>query len=230
MNGLFKNLESPYPNVYCNVPIEKESNKRPIILLTGFSGSGKDSVLCPLLESKKAYHVVTAVSRKRRLASNEPENAYIWMRERNEDESKDQYYNNLVKEYSLLEHDSHYGNVYGLPLKSLQNKGDGMPVIRTDINGVLTLKNILPGYGFQPISIGVMPDSWKQVYDSIINRAGESEDEVMRRFMEDVGNINMYVENINFFLHNSRVSTLGGISGLEASVSGLNYVIEQYIK
>jgi guanylate kinase len=196
--------------------------------LTGFSGSGKDSVLCPLLESGKAYHVVTAVSRSRRVASNEPESAYIWMRQRNNGESEDQYYKNLVKEYSLLEHDCHYGNIYGLPLESLQKKGKGFPVVRTDISGVITLKDVLPNYDFQPISIAVMPDSWNQVYDSIINRASESEEDAMKRFLEDVGNIQRYEMNINYFLHNSRERTSDGISGLEASVNALGYLVDEY--
>jgi guanylate kinase len=150
------------------------------------------------------------------------------MRQKVEGESDEQYYNNLVKEYSLLEHDYHYGNLYGLPLKSLQKEGGGIPVVRTDISGVVTLNKILPKYDFQPISIAVMPDSWNQVYESIINRAGESEEDAMKRFMEDVANIERYEININYFLHNSREENSNGVPGLELSVDALNYLIDQY--
>ena len=228
ITNIFSNLESPFPNVYTNINVEKDPLLKPVILLTGFSGSGKDTVLNPLIESGDAFHIITAVARERRIEDGEPENAYIWMRKRNENETEQEYFNNLVKEYSLIEHDFHYGNLYGLPFSSLQREGEGIPVIRTDINGVVTLKDILPKYGFQPISIGVMPDSWEQVFASIISRGGENEEQALKRFKEDVNTIEMYKENINFFIHNSRKQNENGISGLDQAIEAFKYLIKKY--
>lgn len=228
ITDFFEHLESPYPNVYTNINVEKDPLLSPVILLTGFSGSGKDSVLLPSLKDGNAYHVVTAVSRERRVKNNEPENAYIWMRKRRENETEDEYFNNLVKEYSLIEHDVHYGNLYGLPFSSLQKDGEGIPIIRTDIKGVITLNGILPKYGFQPISIGVMPDNWEQVFNAILSRGGENEDQAIKRFKEDVETIDMYKKNINFFIHNSRKPNVNGTSGLDQAVESFKYLLKRY--
>lgn len=228
ITDFFEHLESPFSKVYTNIDVEKDPLLKPVILLTGFSGSGKDSVLLPAQESGDAYHVVTAVSRDRRVQKGELENAYIWMRKRKEGEGEEEYYQNLVKEYSLIEYDVHYGNLYGLPFSSLQKEGSGIPVIRTDIKGVITLFKILPQYGFQPISIGVMPDSWEQVFNAILSRGGESEEDAIKRFREDVETIEKYKENINFFIHNSRNVNENGISGLDQSIGAFKYLIKRY--
>lgn len=227
IESLYRNLEVEYPNLYCNIGIEKEDSKPSVLLLSGLSGSGKDCVLQPLLDSKEAYHVVTATSRERRVFSNEPETAYVWMRKRTESETQDQYFEHLRKEYSLIESDFHYGNLYGLPLCSLTKSGEGIPVIRTDIKGVFTLKSLLPSYGFQTVSVGVLPDSWIQVYDAILKRGDDIED-AQKRLCEDFNTMGMYVRNINYFLHNSREANIEGCSGLDVSKEALRYLVGKF--
>jgi len=222
---IFEDLEEEFPNLYVNIPVEIDPLRPKVLLLTGISGSGKDTVLDFLLKSKDAYHVTTATSRKRRIESDEPECAYVWMRERRSDESEGEYFDALRKEYQLIESDFHYGNLYGLPLSSLSIKDSGVPVIRTDINGTITLTRILYDLGFQPVSVGVFPDSWVQVYDSILKRGGEDEYKAKKRLAEDFNNIELYVGNINFFLHNSRETDISGVSGLDISVGALRSLV-----
>jgi guanylate kinase len=228
ITNIFSNLESPFPNVYTNINVEKDPLLKPVILLTGFSGSGKDTVLNPLIESGDAFHIITAVARERRIEDGEPENAYIWMREKRSDESEEEYCDNLAKEYELIEYNTHYGDLYGLPLSSLKKGGSGIPVIRTDIHGVVTLHNVLANYGFQSISIGILPDSWEQIFKVISEREGENEQSAMKRIVEDVDSINMYKENINFFIHNSRKKNENGMSGLDQAIEAFRYLIKKY--
>ncbi len=225
---IFENLPIEYPQVYRNIPLERENSLLPVIVLSGFSGSGKDCTFTPLLETGDAYHVVTATSRGRRKEKGEPECAYVWMRERREDETIDEYYKNLIKEYDLIEKDPHYSGLYGLPRSSLLKKGEGMPVIRVDINGVVNHRRDLPSKGFQPITVAVMPDSWSQVYESIVKRGAECEEEALKRFYEDVANVGLYKENINYFIHNSRFSDIEGVTGLDLSVNALRYLVSKY--
>ncbi len=60
---IFEDLPIEYPQVYRNIPVEREESLLPVIVLSGFSGSGKDCTFTPLLETGDAYHVVTATSR-----------------------------------------------------------------------------------------------------------------------------------------------------------------------
>ena len=225
---IFEDLPIEYPQVYRNIPVEREESLLPVIVLSGFSGSGKDCTFTPLLETGDAYHVVTATSRGRRVEKGEPECAYVWMREKREQETIQEYHMNLVKEYSLIEYDNHYGNPYGLPAQSMKKQGMGMPVLRVDINGVVNHRKRLPRFGFQPITVAVMPDSWSQVYESIVRRGAECEEEALKRFYEDVGNVELYRENINYFIHNSRFSDIEGVTGLDLSVDAFRYLVSKY--
>ncbi len=225
---IFEDLPIEYPQVYRNIPVEREESLLPVIVLSGFSGSGKDCTFTPLLETGDAYHVVTATSRGRRVEKGEPECAYVWMREKREQETIQEYHMNLVKEYSLIEYDNHYGNLYGLPAQSMKKQGMGMPVLRVDINGVVNHRKRLPRFGFQPITVAVMPDSWSQVYESIVRRGAECEEEALKRFYEDVGNVELYRENINYFIHNSRFSDIEGVTGLDLSVDAFRYLVSKY--
>jgi guanylate kinase len=221
----FNELPSPYPQIYENIAVEKDSQCKPVILVTGFSGSGKDTVLEPIFERDMGFHVTTATSRERR--EQEPETAYIWMRGKKLFEAEKKYYQNLVKEYVLIEYDYHYGNLYGLPLSSLKKEGRGVPIVRTDIHGIETLQKELPRYGYQPISVAIMPDTWKQVYESIMKRNSESPKDAQERLSEDIESSPLYSRYINFFLHNSR-EKVGDKSGLELSIEGMEYLIEKY--
>ena len=222
----FENLPSPYPQVYENIAVEKEPHLRQVILVTGFSGSGKDTVLGPVFEEGLGFHVTTATSRKQR--DNEPENAYVWMRGKRFWETQEAYYKKLDKEYDLVESDPHHGNLYGLPSASLKKEGEGIPIVRTDIHGIKTLQEKLPEFGFQPISIGIMPDTWEQVYESIMKRNSESPSDAERRLQEDIESSHLYSEYINYFIHNSR-DEIGGRSGLDLSIEAMEYLIKQYV-
>ncbi len=42
IKSVYENLEMEYPGLYINIPIEKDFNRKAVIVLTGLSGSGKD--------------------------------------------------------------------------------------------------------------------------------------------------------------------------------------------
>jgi len=212
--------------VYCNREVEKDPTKKLAIILTGFTCAGKDTVLDGLESTGLVYHVVTATSRARREL--EPEDKYHWItvREKMENETDDEYKESIKKEHDLVECDIHYKGVYGLPRKSLLVEGKGVPVIRPDINGTITLHEELPKYGFLPISIAVLPDNWEQIYKVLLEeREGTLEDK-NSRLKEDVRSMQDYL-SVNFFLHNSRFK-YDDIEGLDRSIAGMRYIIERY--
>lgn len=228
VENLYEHLDQEFLNVYRNIPLENEYEKPPVILLSGLSGSGKDTVLKPLVNEELLTHVVTATTRERRIKNNEPEDSYIWMRARREGESKKEYHRALKKEYGLVESSFHYGNFYGLPISSLRRDVPFIQTVRTDINGVVTLRKKLPKYGFRTISIGILATSWEQCYQSIMDRGDEKEERARKRVLEDFKNTEKYLNNINYFILNSRDTFSSGISGLDISVSGLRNIVRRY--
>lgn len=217
---------NPELGIYCNRPVERESNKKVAIILTGFTCAGKDTVLDGIESTGLVYHVVTATSRARR--ESEPEDKYHWLkvRDRKEGETDDEYKESIKKEHDLVECDIHYGKVYGLPRKSLLVEGKGIPVIRPDINGTLTLHEELPKHGFLPISIAILPDSWEQIYKILLEEREGTLEEKNIRIMEDIMSMPNYFA-VNYFLHNSRFKQ-DGMEGLERSIKGMKYIIEKY--
>lgn len=216
--------------IYCNKEIKRDPSKKLAIILTGFTCAGKDTVMDELEKIGLAYHVVTATSRPRRIDEGEPEGKYVWLenvRERESNENIGEYLESVKQEYGLVEADEHYGYVYGLPLESLQKEGQGVPVIRPDINGAITLHKELPKFGFQPLCIAVMPDNWEQIYNILLEERGGSVDEKMHRLEEDNNNVEKYVDTVNYFLHNTR-ENFKEFSGLERSIKGCKYILERY--
>lgn len=224
-----KEDSDPSLGLYCNRKIVKDPSKRLAIILTGFTCVGKDTVMDRLKETGEFFHVVTATSRPRRVDDNEPESKYVWLnvRPRREGESVSDYVKYVKEEEGLVEADEHYGYVYGLPLSSLEKEGQGIPVIRPDINGTLTLMKELPKFNFQPISIALMPDSWEQIYRTIMQERGGN----LQRLLEDLKTIDKYKDPniINYYVHNSRYR-YGNMTGLERSTLAILSLLKQYFK
>jgi len=212
--------------IYCNKIVERDSTKKLAIILTGFTCAGKDTVMEELEETGQFYHVVTATTRERRTEKGEPENKYVWLdvRDKLPDESIEDYLYFVNKQFNLIESDYHYGYVYGLPLDSLQKEGQGFPVVRPDINGVITLHKELPKFDFQPISVAVMPDSWKQIYNVLLEEREGSIREKMERLKEDNSNVKKYIDTVNYFLHNTR-QDFENMSGLDRSVMAIKEIV-----
>ena len=233
MEDLYCNLKDnidsrPELGIYSNREVERDPTRSLAIVLTGLTCAGKDTVMDELEALGLVYHVVTATSRQRR--DHEPVDKYHWItvREKLLNETDDEYIQSIIREHDLVECDIHYGSVYGLPRKSLLVEGKGIPVVRPDINGTITLQEELPKHGFLPISIAVLPDNWEQMYKIILeNRDGTLEDK-NSRFREDIDSLPYYL-SVNFFLHNSRFKC-GDMDGLDRSVKGMRYIIERYNK
>lgn len=155
--------------------------------------------------------------------------AYVWMQWPTEGTDQDEYFRQLMEKYELIEFDFHYCNLYGLPKSSLSSDNEtcnGLPVIRTDLPGMLTLNSVLKAYGFAPINIGVVPDNWKQVEDAMRGRASNcDEKDVQERLNSSIEQFDRYKEILHFYIHNSRIPS-EGVSGLDITVEALKLLME----
>lgn len=115
-----------------------------MLLITGPSGAGKDSLKQSMLGLDDTLAVVTtATTRQQR--PNEEDDAYVWMEGWPVDGlPTDDHVEKLVSEHSLIEYDIHHGNMYGLPEASLRATPEGkVPVLDIDIHGVKTIRERL---------------------------------------------------------------------------------------
>jgi len=183
--------------------------------------------------TQEQYNNILNDFEKKNLATVEPENAYIWMRWRKPFEQTDEiYYENLRKEYQLIENDVHNLNLYGLPKSSLIISDDSLsiPVIRTEINGAITLNAIIAQDEFQVVNFAVLPDSLDQSQNEIIARASNiSIEELNNRIKTNQEDQERYKDITNFYIKNTRAE-INGHPGIEITVNSLSQLTRDLLK
>ena len=113
--------------------------QKPLLLvLSGLSGAGKDTVLDRLEESGfPAVHVTTVTTRAPRPNEKDGEHYHFI--------SNDKFHK-MRSDNELLENASVYGNWYGVPrrpVKKALDEGKDV-IIKVDVQGALTIKKIAP--------------------------------------------------------------------------------------
>lgn len=61
-----------YPNIYKGIELLPRNNRKIVGVLIGASGSGKDRIVCEMMNRNLFKHIVTATSRLRRFKANDP--------------------------------------------------------------------------------------------------------------------------------------------------------------
>lgn len=208
------------PALFCNLDPVFEANKPLLICLIGPSGSGKDSIIRPLLESGEIREALAATSRSRRVnvanTPDEPEDKYIWLRQQGETESFEEYRQALVQEYSLVEHEVNNGFVYGLPLASLQDALQNSVTVLVNDNFAYRQIRSVVGDSANCLCVFVVPDSFDQLWQRVrIRENGKQRLLDAVRFIKDAPNV------AHYYIHNA--STEGG---LEAAQSAMHSIIQ----
>jgi guanylate kinase len=204
-------------NLYLGAPnAEISLDKKTIVIVIGASGAGKDSILNEVYKFGLCIGVKTAVSRKPR--EGESQDAHVWMREQQPDETLDQYFENLVLEYDLIEHDAHHGNFYGLPRESIVTAIDSgkVPVIRTEKSAITAIsREFVLEYNI--LIVGIFPGNANIMINSISERGN-----IVERIEDSIKYIELMPDICHYIIHN--------IEGeLDKSVDTFNYIVNDII-
>ncbi len=110
-----------------------------LIVLSGLSGVGKDTVLSDLKKSKlPAYFSVSATTRTRRAGEKEGVDYYFVSPKR---------FQQMIDADELLEWAKVYGNRYGIPrgpVRQALKRGQDV-IVKIDVQGAATIKKNIPG-------------------------------------------------------------------------------------
>ena len=159
-------------------------NKGNIYIISGPSGSGKDTILKEVLKVRKdVFFSISYITRAMRNGEVEGEKYHFISRE----EFKEQLAKN-----AFLEYNEYSGNFYGTPKAPIEEHlaaGDDV-VIECDVNGAKALRKLLPGV----ISVFIMPPSFEVLRKRLEGRATENAEQIARRMKESLNEIRRAAE------------------------------------
>ena len=146
-------------------------NKGSVIIISGPSGSGKDTILRQLL--KKNPEIKFSIS-----ATTRP------MREEDKTEKKYDFlsveeFEGMIKREELLEYNRYVKNYYGtprIPVEKAVNEGKDI-IIEVDVNGAAAIRKKLP----EAISIFIMPPSLAELERRLCGRGTDSKEVIAAR-------------------------------------------------
>jgi guanylate kinase len=218
---LEKAEKTDIPLIYLNRKPKINPLLPTVFILIGPSGSGKDTVSDVLYLDETIIRATTATSRARRIEEGEPAERHIWMRSQKDTETTDEYDRNLVQEYQLVEYDRHFGNLYGLPLSSLETAMmKGIPLIRNEPRGAKTICKFMKDKA-NCIVVFIIPESFEQVWQRAEGRVNFEE-----RKLKSIEEVKEAPEVSHYYLFNP--IEYNNRPGLPQAQEALRKLIKQY--
>ncbi len=149
-------------------------NKGRVYIISGPSGSGKDSVLKKIFAQKPDVDFsISSITRDMRPGEVEGEKYNFISRERFEE---------MIKNDELLEHNVFVDNYYGTPkapvIKCIENGKDMF--IEVDVNGAAQIRKKMP----EAVSVFIMPPSLEVLKARLTGRGTDSVEVIQKRLTE----------------------------------------------
>lgn len=142
-----------------------------LIVVSGLSGVGKDTVLSRLRQSQHPLDFIVTVTTRPQRPGERDGIHYRFV--------SDAEFQGMIESGGLLEYAGVYGNYYGVPIepvkKALDNERD--VVIKVDVQGAATIKKIVP----EGIFIFLAASSMQELESRLKQRGTESESDIALR-------------------------------------------------
>lgn len=147
---------------------ERRAQEPLLIVISGPSGSGKDTVVQHMQDRGLEFHfVVTATTRPRR--PGEVHGKDYWFISRDE-------FDRMIEKGELIEHAIVYGDYKGVPRAEVRHAlASGQDVVlRLDVQGAETIRKLVPG----ALLIFILTDSEQELVKRLQNRQTETPEEL----------------------------------------------------
>ena len=160
--------------------ILKEKVKGNLIVVSGPSGSGKNSIVNNLYKyNNNFWESISMTTRQKRTGEVDKKDYYFI--------SEEEFLDN-IKNNNLLEYTNYNGFYYGTPKSHIMEKlNAGIDVILViEIEGALKVKELIP----DTICIFISPPSMQELKRRLISRNTENKDKIIKRFTTSYKEIN----------------------------------------
>ena len=177
-----------------------------LVIVSGFSGAGKGTVMKRFLDKYKNYALSISVT-TRAPRENEVDGRDYFFRSREEFEK-------LIEEDALLEYAEYSNNYYGTPRSYVeQHLREGKDVVlEIEMQGAMKVKKKIP----EALMIFITPPSVEELIRRLQNRGTETKEQIVDRMMT-ARNESCHVQEYDYLLVNDN---------LEECVDSLHRVIQ----
>ena len=161
--------------------IIKQKERGLLVVVSGPSGAGKDSIINEVVKQNKMdiWVSISMTSRPPRGQEVDGKDYFFVTREEFQDN---------IQKGNLLEYAEYNGNYYGTPKHKINEYLEkGIDVILIiEIQGALQIKELMP----ESLFIFIMPPSMEELKKRLVNRGTDSEDKILSRFKTAYQEIN----------------------------------------
>lgn len=147
-------------------------NKGLLIVISGFSGVGKGTVVSELLKRYPDLYSLSISATTRPMRPGEEEGVHYFYRTR-------EAFENMIASDSLLEFAEYNGNYYGTPkdyVLSEMESGKNV-ILEIEVQGALKIRQKFP----EAFLIFILPPDARSLYERLVKRGTETEDVIRNR-------------------------------------------------
>ncbi len=169
-------------------------DKGLLLVISGFSGAGKGTVVKRLLEQHKDYALsISATTRSPREGEQNGREYFF--------KSRDEF-KRMIENSELIEYAKYVDNYYGTPKAYVEEqlKQGNNVILEIEIQGALNIKSIFP----EAVLLFIMPPSAKELERRLVGRGTEDEATIKARLLR-AGEEAQGVENYNYIVINDDV-------------------------
>lgn len=197
--------------------------KGSVFILSGPSGSGKDTILKEILERRPdLFFSISSITREKRKGETDGEKYHFISREEFEEG---------LENNAFLEYNKYLDNYYGTPKAPVETHiAAGTDVlIEVDVNGARSIREKIP----DAVSIFVMPPSFEVLKQRLSGRGTETEAQIEKRLNAALEEIRR-AEEYDYIVVNDALSTavsdtLSVLSAAKLTLSNQKFIIDEVL-
>ena len=157
------------------------SNQGVLVVLSGFSGAGKGTIMKELIKRYPYFLSVSATTRKPREGEINGKDYFFHSREK---------FETMIEQGELIEWAEYVGNYYGTPKQAVEKQlAEGKDVLlEIEMQGGMLVKEQFPN----ALLLFVTPPSFTDLEQRLIGRGTETKDEINRRMQR-----RMFIKSYN---------------------------------